>query len=469
LQIHILPYRACMKFYYTTLIKYTAAAILLGLFTIQGQAQVDLSSPYSIFGPGIPHQGVTVSQAGMGGSGMAFIELYRMNTLNPAALAYHLEPIFETSGVGTFSTFKTNTGSFKSRSFELNNLSLTFPIKRGVWGLTVGLEPYTTVGYDVNSASPDPSLTTTPVTKYSGDGGINKGYLGMAYKIYDKVDSAGNTSGMAIGSNFNYLFGTVDHNRQIAFPEEPAVQGLRIKESVLMRDVNFDFGVQYHTNLIKRSATRTDYLKLNIGATYSTGVDINSQKNSLVHNFNVNPLAVGDTLSILEMEKGHVTLPSRIVAGVGLDYISKKRRRYRFAIDYSTQQWSQYDEVFADQQKTFQFRDNHILSTGLEYTPSLGSTKYLRTVEYRVGFKFEETNIDIDGTAINDVGMSFGLTLPLHHRRGLTKSAFHISGQYGTYGTTDNGLIQEDYFKLYVGFSFTPHFRNRWFVQPKYD
>ena len=458
-----------MKSYYTTLIRYTATALLLSLFTIHGYAQVDLSSPYSIFGPGIPNQGMTVSQAGMGGSGIAFIEQYKLNTLNPAGLAYHLDPIFATSGVGTFSTFKTNTGNFQNQSFELNNLSLTFPIKRGEWGLTIGLEPYSTVGYDVNSEAPDPSLNTTPVTKYSGDGGINKAYLGMAYKIYDKVDSAGNSSGFAVGANFNYMFGTIDHNRQIAFPQEPTMQGLLIRESILIRDVNFDFGVHYHTNLIKRTATRTDYLKLLVGASYSTGVDLNAQKNSLVHNFNVNPLIPGDTLSILEMEKGYVTLPGRIVVGFGLDYISKKRQRFRFAFDYSTQQWSEYGEKFADQEATFQFRDNQNISTGLEYTPSLGSTKYLRTIEYRIGFKYLETNLDIEGTAINDIGMSFGLSLPLHHRRGLTKSAFHISGQYGTYGTTDNGLIQEDYFKLYVGFSFTPHFRNRWFVQPKYD
>ena len=460
---------ACMKSYYTTLIKYTATALLLSLFTIHGYAQVDLASPYSIFGPGIPNQGTTISQAGMGGSGVALMEQYRMNTLNPAALAYHLEPIFETSGVGTFSTFKTNSGSFQNHNFELNNLSLTFPIKRGVWGLTVGLEPYTTVGYDVNTETPNPNLSSTPVTKYSGDGGINKGYVGMAYKIYDKLDSAGNTSAIAIGANFNYLFGTVDHNRRISFPDDPTMLGLLIRESILMRDFNFDFGVQYHTNLIKRSAHRSDYLKLLLGATYSTGVDINSQKNSLIHNYNISPQLPGDTLSFLEMEKGTITLPGRIVAGIGLDYISKTRQRFRFALDYSTQQWSEYKEEFSDQTKTFQFRDNQTISTGLEYTPTLGSTKYLRTVEYRIGFKYQETNIDIEGTAINDVGMSFGLSLPLHHRRGLTKSAFHISGQYGIYGTTDNGLIQEDYFKLYVGFSFTPHFRNRWFVQPKYD
>jgi hypothetical protein len=70
---------------------------------------------------------------------------------------------------------------------------------------------------------------------------------------------------------------------------------------------------------------------------------------------------------------------------------------------------------------------------------------------------------------IEDIGMSFGLTLPIHHRRAITQSSFSIGAVYGRNGTQDMGLIQEDYIRIFVGFSFTPHFRNKWFVQPKYD
>ena len=458
-----------MKSYYTTLIKLGTAAALLIFITAQSFAQSDLSSPYSLFGPGIPAPNLSVSQFGMGGSGVALIDQYKMNFANPAALAYYMEPIFETSGAGTFSKFKTNTGSFNNHNFILNNLSLSFPIKRGVWGLTVGLEPYTTVGYDVNTRTPNPVLASDAVTKYSGDGGINQGYLGMAYKIYSKIDSAGNTSSLAIGSNFNFNFGTIDNNRQIYFPDDKATLGLRIHESVLVRDINFDFGIHYQTNLIRKSEVRTDYLKFLAGASVSTGADLKAQKNATAYNFSGSYLLPGDTLSSLVRQDGRVYLPMRVTAGIGLDYITEKRQRFRFALDYTTQEWSAYTEKFGDNINTYNFQNSQIISTGLEYTPQLGSSKFLRAVEYRAGFKYEQTNIKIGDTEVNDIGMSFGLSLPLHHRRGLTKSAFHISGQYGTYGTTDNGLIQENYFKIFMGFSFTPHFRNRWFVQPKYD
>lgn len=457
-----------MKFYYTILTKLGAAAILCVFVSVHAYGQTDLSTPYSIFGPGIPNQQATVSQHGMGGSGVALIDPYKMNYLNPAALAYYLEPIFETSGIGTFSTFTSNEGSFDNKNFILNNLSLSFPIKRGVWGLTIGLEPYSTVGYDVVTTTPNPDLETTPFVNYSGDGGINQGYLGMAYKIFNKIDSAGNASSIAIGSNFNFNFGTIDNSRLLSFPGDLSSLGLRIEESVLVRDVNFDFGIHYQTNLIKKTSISPAYMKFLAGATFSTGPDLNAQKTATTYNFSSNGL-IGDTLSFEDRQPGRITLPVRVTAGIGIDYITAKRRRFRFSLDYSTQQWSAYSEKFGDDASTFDFRDSQTIGTGIEYTPSLGSTKFLRTVEYRAGFMYQKSNLNINGTEVNDIGMSFGLSLPLHHRRGLTKSAFHISGQYGTYGTTDNGLIQEDYFKLFVGFSFTPHFRNRWFVQPKYD
>ncbi|MGB6037006.1 MAG: hypothetical protein WBG42_12110 [Cryomorphaceae bacterium] len=105
----------------------------------------------------------------------------------------------------------------------------------------------------------------------------------------------------------------------------------------------------------------------------------------------------------------------------------------------------------------------------MEWTPKLGSTNYLETVEYRLGLRYVQTNLNLRNQEIEDIGMSFGMSMPLHFRRGLTKSSFHVGAEYGEYGTTQDGLIQETYIRIMAGFSFTPHFRNRWFVQPKYD
>lgn len=458
-----------MKFYYITWIR---RGVLLGTLltlAIHLSAQSDLLSPYTVFGPGLPNYNQTVSQAGMGGAGVALFDPYELNYSNPANLAYHLETIFETSGISKFSTFSTNGGSFDNQSFNINNLSLSFPIKRGIWGLEIGLRPYTKVGYDVSASVPNPDLDVQPVTKYSGDGGISQAYIGMAHTLFNKVDSMGNVRSFAVGADFNFNFGTVDNSRSLEFPGDVSIQGIMATETTLMRDASYDFGLQYQTNIIKLTSSKNRYLKLLLGATYSLGVDLNALRSSHVYNFYRSPLQPGDTLYSSERVKGTVRVPSKYTFGMGLDYVTVHRSRYRFALDYTTQNWSEYDEQFPGETKTFDFQDSHRITTGLEYTPQLGSNDYLDNVEYRAGFYFEKSNLNIRGTDINDIGMSFGLSLPLARKRGLTKSSFNISGQYGVYGTTDNDLIKENYFKLFVGFSFTPHFRNRWFVQPKYD
>lgn len=458
-----------MKFYAITWTKQITVFTVFILLASYSNAQSDLASPYTVFGPGMANYTQTVSQAGMGGAGVALFDPYKMNFSNPANQAYHLETIFETSGKGTHSTFSTNDGEFENQSFLLNNLSLSFPIKRGVWGMSIGLQPYTTVGYDVLTTLPNPDLGIDPVTKYTGDGGISQGYLSMGHKFFNKVDSARNVRSLALGATFNFNFGTVDNNRQLSFPGDVSSVGIRIEESTLLRDASFDLGMQYQTNIIKRTQDRNRYLKLLLGATYALGMDLNAQRSSYAYNFTQSSLFPGDTLYANEREKGIIHVPTKYTIGMGLDYVTAQRRRYRLAIDYSSQNWSEYKEEFASENRQFQFQDSWRISTGFEYTPELGATEYLRTVEYRLGFDYEKSNLNLRGTDINDLGMSFGLSLPLHHRRGLTKSTFHIAGKYGVQGTTDNNLIQENYFRIFVGFSFTPHFRNRWFVQPKYD
>ncbi len=439
------------------------------LVSVYSFAQTDLASPYTIFGAGIAHHRQTVAQAGMGGTGLALSDPYRMNIANPAALAFQIEPVFESSGKGTLSTFSTSNSSFENRNFILNNLGISVPLKRGKWGLALGIVPYTTVGYDVVSEAADPNFLSTGIAEYSGDGGLNQSYISMGYKLFDRVDSVGNVTNFALGGTFNFNFGTIDNNRDVTFPGDPASRSFRYRESILLRDVSFDIGAQYHTNIIKRTEKNLRYMKLLLGATYSMGANQSAEKTALAYNYSRSILLPDDTIFVENAQKGFIRIPTKVGLGMGLDYVSSKRTRIRFALDYTTQEWSDYAQEFGDEANTFQFQNSQRLSAGIEYTPTLESSDYIKTIEYRAGFHYEKSNLNLRNTDITDVGMSFGLTLPLHHRRGLTKSAFHVAGEYGNYGTTDNELIKEEYYRIFVGFSFTPHFRNRWFVQPKYD
>ncbi len=461
-----------MKFLNSTLIKPSIVCIVLIVSVQTANAQSDISSLYSLFGPGIPTHRQSISLAGMGGSGVAIFDPFRLNLSNPAVQAYHLEPVFEFGGRGTFSTYKTDEASFDNSAFNINNISFSFPIKRGSMGLSMGIVPYSTVGYDVISGGVDEQTSLAYISEYSGSGGISRAYIGTGVKVFNRVDSTNNVTSLALGGNVNYNFGTVVTDRLIYFPDNTSLLGVTSSEKILFRDVSAEFGMHFNTNLIKRTSANGRYLKFLVGAVYDMGGNLRTELTNTAYNLRVSStgtVSSRDTLAFSEGQKGRVNIPARLTLGVAFDYVSTNRQRIRLAADYSIQEWSAYRISFANSSRNFDFSNSERYSGGIEFTPSISSLNIFERIEYRLGFRYEQTGLNLRETAIEDYGISFGLSVPLHYRRGLTQSTFHVATEYGQYGTTQNGLIQEDYLRIYVGFSFTPNFRNKWFVQPKYD
>ena len=74
---------------------------------------------------------------------------------------------------------------------------------------------------------------------------------------------------------------------------------------------------------------------------------------------------------------------------------------------------------------------------------------YLSRVTYQFGFNYEKTPIQINNTIIDDFGINFGVSLPVGNA-----SIFNFGFRYGQMGTTSDGLIQEDYFRINLGMTF---------------
>lgn len=461
-----------MKFLNITWIKIGFLVFVIEMMVLSANAQTDFISPYSIFGPGIayPRQGVTL--AGMGGSGAALFDLYRLNLINPAVAANHAEPIFEFGGRQSFSRFTSSTDSEQGAAFKINNLSLSFPLKRNIWNLSLGVVPSTIIGYEVSTRQVEPDLELDYLTQYRGEGGIAQAYLGSARKIINRVDSTGNITSLSLGGNLNYNFGSLDRDRILFFPDDLTILGFHSTERFLVRDVTADFGIHYHTNIIKRTSRTSRMLKLLLGATYTLGNNLNTQLTSSSYSFR--PTSSGfeqtpDTIVAALRQKGSIHIPAGYSVGVGFDFYTNSKSRYRLAIDYRTQQWTQYSTTFSNTASEFRFEDSHTVAFGLEFTPDVSSQKVFERIEYRAGYRTESTNLNLRNTPINEYGISFGLSLPIHYRSGFSFSTLNIATEYGEQGTNENGLIKEQYMRIFVGFSLTPHFRNRWFVKPKYD
>ena len=102
------------------------------------------------------------------------------------------------------------------------------------------------------------------------------------------------------------------------------------------------------------------------------------------------------------------------------------------------------------------------LSVGGYITPNPDAVKgYMNAVTYRAGFHYNETYLNIRNNQLTDVGISFGVSLPI--RRSL--SQLNLGLVAGSRGTTEAGLIKENYLNLSIGFSLN----DKWFVKRTID
>jgi hypothetical protein len=148
--------------------------------------------------------------------------------------------------------------------------------------------------------------------------------------------------------------------------------------------------------------------------------------------------------------------------GVGKDY------KWYAAVNYTFQDALSFSGTH-DQSNSqiVNYEKASVISLGGFYIPKINSiSNYWNRVTYRAGLKLEKTGLAIDGlgdtnnfTSIEDFGMSFGLGLPV----GKNFSKLNLGFEIGKRGTTDNNLIQENYFNLRMSLSLN----DKWFKKRK--
>jgi hypothetical protein len=91
---------------------------------------------------------------------------------------------------------------------------------------------------------------------------------------------------------------------------------------------------------------------------------------------------------------------------------------------------------------------------------------YLALIDYRLGFIYEDTYLNINNVDIKRYAVTFGFGIPLPHDRA--SSAFYkvnFSAEVGKRGTLEGGLVQENYVNLHLGFTLN----DRWFQRFKFE
>lgn len=399
-------------------------------------AQGGTTSPYSFYGIGIQKFKGTAENRSMAGIGV-FSDSIHLNLQNPASVA-DLRLVNYTVGLSYKNvTQKNATDSQITSTTSLDYIAVGIPM--GKFGASFGLVPFTSVGYNLNSVVGDVG------TQSSGEGGLNRAFLSLGYKVNSKLN---------VGLETNYSFGNIE-NTILSKDSNLELGTLEVNSSDLF-GFNFNLGVNYKTMV-------TSDLELTSSLVYGLGTSITSENSRDISSLLISP--AGQTLPLetesIAVADSDFTFPSQLTLGVGIG----KPKNWAVALEYANQKTSNFTNRFVDLDNSLasvEYTNASKIKIGGFYIPNYNSIgSYWKRIVYRAGIRFEQSGIKVVGQEINEFGISFGVGIPA----GKLFSNVNLGFEVGTRGTTDFGLIQENFFNTFLSLSLN----DRWFEKRYYD
>ena len=489
---------------------------LLCIFHLAATSQVNTSSPYSRYGIGDLQFGGFSKNRGMGGLSYGLALPYSINYSNPAS--YHAIALttFEAAVNGSYFELKNNSKSGNLYNAEFGYLALGFPLKTKKWGMSLGLLPYSSVGYNIKDFKINKAGELESYI-YEGSGGLNQFYVGTGWSP---------TKNFSAGVNASFVFGTLTQIRRVEFSPTSGFYNTKVSDETIINDFHFSLGLLKTFDSLKvaksdslrlfdrkkkllndslgvlekvlksldelsgqdslAAATRRESIaadmmvlkadiakadsarrqvvvrkqdsdwSLSVGLTGSPSMKLKGKHTSLAQSYILisNDEYIQDTVYNIEDRNGKLTLPYTI----GLGFTFRQASRWIIGADISTQNWQDYS-LFGERDS---LANSWRAAGGFQWTPNDRSIKsYFNLVQYRFGAHYEQTYLQIHGDQLQDYGFSLGFGFPMKR----VATTIQVALEAGRRGTTDNNLIELNYVKCSIGFTLN----DRWFVPQKFD
>lgn len=425
---------------------FTAFSLLL-LFSSTAQAQrASTSSPYSRYGLGEMRGDALPQARAMGGinTGIRYLNGYgNINVGNPASYSALALTTIDVGLFGNITELSKNDLAENSYNFSLNHINFGIPLGRP-GGISFGIMPFSDVGFSY--AIPGTIDTTDIRSVYAGAGGTTKAYLGYGIQI---------TKRFSVGFNASYIFGTLERINSVEFPNDIGALNVRTDSSQYVKGFNFDYGLQYFQPLGNNT-------NLTVGYTGTAGSPLNTSTSRVITR---TPTSVEDdqenlpvdTISVDEGLKQRISMPMKHSIGFSI----AKGNNWLIGGDVNYAKWSDF-RVGKDNP---QLTDSYGFAIGGQITPDVTSVNYLGVVDYRLGFKYNKSYINIDNQDINRMALTVGFGFPLPSLFGSSFYKINFATEFGQMGTLSNDLVRERYINFSLGFTLN----DSWFRRRYYD
>jgi hypothetical protein len=406
-------------------------------FAINSWSQDNTASPYSFYGLGEVKFKGTQDSKSMGGLSVVGDSI-QLSLMNPASYSKLKLTTFAVGGTNSSGKQSTTNETEKAQRTSFDYLAIGLPL--GKMGVAFGLMPYSAVGYRNENV-----IETSEDTRYfksQGNGYINKVFIGSSYAFSDNF---------SLGLDLAYHFGdfTNDFTETVTAPDYTQYT-TRERNTTQMNGVTYNLGLLYNKKINPK-------LNFTSSITYSTEGKLNSESSRNIAT--VLYTSTGTELSSdsedIALPKKQLIIPSRLSFGFGLG----ENKKWLIGTELSFTQNKNLVNRFAETTNVT-YENSTRFALGGYYIPKYDSfSSYLERIVYRAGFKYENTGLVINNESINDYGMNFGLGFPL----GFSK--VDLGFEFGKRGTTNNGLIEENYFNFSVGLNLSA----KWFERRKID
>ncbi len=404
--------------------------MMVGCFAFAQNATL---SPYSYYGIGQPVSTRTAENNTIGGV-TTYADSTQFSLDNPATLG-KLKYVQYRLGANYKSTVKQSPlASESATTASLNYLALSVPTKHFVFSF--GLKPKTATGYRINTTNTQDGVEYN--NKFTGSGGVNSTFLGIALNPID---------GLSLGVSAFYNFG---FNEKIYLQTLTGVQNsTQFLTRSELSGIHFTLGMHYSRTIF------SEYM-LQLSATYTPNATLESNNTRTIST--ITPSGNLGTQSKIDLK--NLTITTNKFAAESTFGLGFGKPQHWFAgVTYANA--SQGITNPLQNSSGVNYVAASRFSAGGFYIPKYDSfTNYLSRVVYRLGTRWEHLGMELNNNGLKDFGISFGIGLPMN-----VLSKVNIGVELGQYGTTDAGLVKENYTNIMLGFSLS----DLWFIKRKYD
>jgi len=444
--------------------------------TLSSFSQNLTQSPYSFFGVGDLQYIGSASLGNMGQVSQGIRRKYNLNILNPASYGSLAQTNLEAGAMLNNGNLKSDGSTISSSLSGLSYFNYGTSISKKGIGFAFGAAPYSALGYDIRKTTVlkvdtfNSLIDVNATTSQIGSGGLTRAFLGVGTKI-NKYFSA--------GVNVGYIFGQINSRIIQTTPAQFYIFNWSAEKKDNINGFLIEYGFQSHFDSLNFSLPKYKTIidsngfehkkmvrgqgkpiSINAGLTFNAETNLTGNQRYSFRTLAIGGLDLGkDTIQTDETKTGSVTIPFEIKYGIAIT----NNTNWTVAADFGTAAWNNYSSF--GQNKGLQ--NSWHFNVGASWLPDIkeDSRNYFKRLEYRVGYRNEQTNIFIDNQSVNITGYSCGIGIPIAERDRYKKfSRVNVGFEYLTRGSNTN-LINEEFYKLTIGLVFS----DRWFIKYKYD